>query len=404
VIFYGWRVVAAAFAILFTAYGAQYCFGVFFAALLDEFGWSRAGLSGVFSVYAFAYCLAGFPAGHLTDRWGPRAVITAGAVLLGAGLTGMALVRHLWQPYLIYGVIGGLGMGTAYVPCHSTVLKWFARRRGLAVGTASTGASLGTFALPLVAHHAVAGFGWRPAYVIFGVAVFVTLTVAATIMRRDPRSIGLSPDGDDGTTTAPDGRSGPAWTLGRAMRTPAFWLIGGAFTATWLAVFIPPVHLVPFARDLGYDAGTGAWLVSAVGAGAVAGRLIMGAVSDRIGRRLTIVGAMTLQALAFMGFATTRDLPALAATALAFGFSYGAVSALFAAIVGDLFGPDQAGSLVGFLFALSGSLAAWGPMVAGLVFDATGGYALVFYAAAAANVLAAVLVTLASTPQSQVKC
>jgi len=400
VIFYGWRVVAAAFAILFTAYGAQYCFGIFFAALLDEFRWSRAGLSGVFSVYAFAYCLTGFPAGHLTDRWGPRAVITAGAVLLGAGLAGMALVRHLWEPYVVYGIVGGLGMGTAYVPCHSTVVKWFARRRGLAVGAASTGASLGTFALPLIAHRAVAAFGWRAAYVILGVGVFATLALAATVMRRDPRSIGLSPDGDDGMTTASDAASPAPWTLQRAISVPAFWLIGGAFTATWLAVFVPLVHLVPFARDLGYDAGTGAWLVSAVGGGAVAGRLLMGAVSDRIGRRLTIVAAMTLQALAFGGFATVRDLPALAGTAVAFGFSYGAVSALFAAIVGDLFGPERAGSLVGFLFALAGSLAAWGPLVAGLVFDSTGGYALVFHGAAAANILAAVLVSLASTPRS----
>ena len=399
-IFYGWRVVAAAFAILFTAYGAQYCFGIFFAALLDEFRWSRAGLSGVFSVYAFAYCLTGFPAGHLTDRWGPRAVITAGAVLLGAGLAGMALVRHLWEPYVVYGIVGGLGMGTAYVPCHSTVVKWFARRRGLAVGAASTGASLGTFALPLIAHRAVGAFGWRAAYVILGVGVFATLALAATVMRRDPRSIGLSPDGDDGMTTASDAASPAPWTLQRAISVPAFWLIGGAFTATWLAVFVPLVHLVPFARDLGYDAGTGAWLVSAVGGGAVAGRLLMGAVSDRIGRRLTIVAAMTLQALAFGGFATVRDLPALAGTAVAFGFSYGAVSALFAAIVGDLFGPERAGSLVGFLFAFAGSLAAWGPLVAGLVFDSTGGYALVFHGAAAANILGAVLVSLASTPRS----
>jgi len=173
--FYGWRIVAAAFVILFTAYGAQYCFGVFFAALLDEFRWSRAGLAGVFSLYAFGYCLVGFPAGRLTDRWGPRAVVSTGAVFLGAALACMALVRRLWEPYVIYGVIGALGMGTAYVPCHSTVLKWFARRRGLAVGIASAGASLGTFALPPLAHRVVAEIGWRAAYVVFGVGVFAAL-------------------------------------------------------------------------------------------------------------------------------------------------------------------------------------------------------------------------------------
>ena len=97
-IFYGWRIVAAVFAVLFTAYGAQYCFGVFFTALLDEFGWSRAGLAGVFSLYAFLYSAFGFPAGRLTDRWGPRVVITVGGVFLGGALAAMALVTRLWQP------------------------------------------------------------------------------------------------------------------------------------------------------------------------------------------------------------------------------------------------------------------------------------------------------------------
>ena len=399
-IFYGWRIVAAAFVVLFTAYGAQYCFGVFFAALLDEFRWSRAGLSGVFSLYAFGYCIVGFPAGRLTDRWGPRVVITAGALFLGIALAAMALVTRLWEPYVLYGVLGALGMGTAYVPCNSTVVKWFARRRGLAVGVASTGGSLGTFALPPLAHWVVAAVGWRIAYVGFGVGVFAALALAATVMRRDPRSMGLSPDGVEVTPTRPDPRGGRAWSLGRAMGTSVFWLIAAAFTATWLAVFIPLVHLVPFARDLGYTAGTGAWLVSALGAGAVVGRLAMGPVSDRVGRRPALVAGTTLQAVAFLAFSAVQGLDGLVLTAAAFGFSYGTISALFPAIVGDFFGPDQAGTLVGFLFMLAGSIAAWGPLAAGLVYDATGGYGLVFRLAAGANVVAAVLLGLARPPRN----
>ena len=402
-IFYGWRIVAAAFVVLFTAYGAQYCFGVFFAALLDEFRWSRAGVSGVFSLYAFGYCVVGFPAGRLTDRWGPRAVVTAGAVLLGSALAAMALVRHLWQPYVIYGIVGALGMGTAYVPCHSTVVKWFARRRGLAIGVASTGASLGTFALPPLAQRLVTVAGWRAAYVVFGVGVLTALALAATVMRRDPRSMGLRPDGDDELARADDAPVLPAWPLRLALRERAFWLIGAAFTATWLAVFIPLVHLVPFARDLGYDAATGAWLLSALGAGAVGGRLVMGAVSDLIGRRPTIMMAMAAQAVAFVAFATVHGLAALATTAVAFGFAYGTISALFPAIVGDFFGPEQAGSLVGFLFALGGSLAAWGPLVAGLVYDTTGGYGVIFRASAGANLVAALLIGIATPPSRTLK-
>jgi MFS transporter, OFA family, oxalate/formate antiporter len=106
--------------------------------------------------------------------------------------------------------------------------------------------------------------------------------------------------------------------------------------------------------------------------------------------------------VAFVAFASVQGLHPLLATAVAFGFSYGTISALFAAIVGDLFGAEQAGSLVGFLFAVAGTLAAWGPLVAGLVYDTTGSYRLIFRAAAA-NVVAAILIALARGPVRQVK-
>jgi MFS family permease len=167
-VFYGWTVVAAAFFVLFMAYGTQYAFGVFFAALVDEFGWSRASLSGVFSLYAAVYSGFALVAGRLTDRWGPRTVIGIGGALLGAGLVAMSRVGALWQPYVLYGTVAALGMSTAYVPCHATVVRWFTRRRGLAVGLASAGGSLGTFVLPPVAHFLVSRLGWRWSYVVFG--------------------------------------------------------------------------------------------------------------------------------------------------------------------------------------------------------------------------------------------
>ncbi|HEX3177212.1 MAG TPA: MFS transporter [Methylomirabilota bacterium] len=386
--FYGWRIVAGAFLVLFTAYGAQYSFGVFFAALIDEFHWSRAGLAGVFTLYAFAYSVFGFPAGRLTDRWGPRTVITAGGIFIAVALCGMASVTRLWQPYVLYGVVAALGMGTAYVPCNSTVVKWFARRRGLAVGLASSGGSVGTFALPPVAQWLVGAAGWRTAYLVFGVVVLVTLTVVARVMRRDPESMGLHPDGEP----PPPHGVASGMSLGGAMRTAAFWLLAAAFAATWLPVFIPLVHLVSLARDLGHAPATGAWLVSALGAGAVAGRMIMGPVSDRVGRKPALIVAMGLQALAFAAFATAHGMGALFGAALLFGYSYGGVSALFPALVGDIFGRASAGAIVGCLFAVAGSMAAWGPLIAGAVYDVTRSYGLAFQLSGGANLAAAALV------------
>lgn len=400
-LFYGWVVVGGAFVVLFMAYGTQYAFGVFFAALLDEFGWSRASLSGIFSLYAFLYCVLGLLAGRLTDLWGPRVVIAMGGVFLGVGLAGMSRVSALWHPYLFYGIVAALGMSTAYVPCNATVVKWFVRRRGLALGVATSGGSLGTFALPPAAAALVGALGWRWAYVLFGAGIFLMLNLVATVMRRDPEGLGLSPDGGPRAATAT--RSSPAevqWPFRLAIRTGAFWVIFGIFTATWIPVFIPLVHLVPFARDLGIPPLVGATVVSALGIAAAVGRLVLGAISDKIGRKPALALVIALQAAAFLGFTLVGGLSSLYLVAVVFGFSYGAVSTLFPAIVGDFFGREQAGSLVGFLFALAGSMAAWGPLVAGAIHDATGAYTQAFLLSAASNGVALMLLTLARPPRA----
>ena len=391
-VFYGWTVVTAAGLILFMAYGTQYAFGVFFAALVEEFGWSRASLSGVFSLYAAVYSGFALVAGRLTDRWGPRTVIAIGGALLGAGLVAMSRVGALWQPYLLYGTIAALGMSTAYVPCNATVARWFTRRRGLAVGLASAGGSLGTLTLPPVAHFLVSRLGWRWSYVVFGLAIFLTLNALAVMMRRDPETVGLAPDGD-GPARGPV-RPGPPtddWTISRALRSRQFWILYGVFTATWTPVFIPLVHLVPMARGLGVPPLLAATLVSAIGGAALIGRLVMGGASDRIGRRGALAIALALQAGAFVGFAQSHTLPALYASSLVFGFSYGAASTLFPATVADAFGREQAGTLAGLLFALAGSMGALGPVVAGFIYDRAGDYQLAWWLSAGCNGLALLL-------------
>jgi MFS transporter, OFA family, oxalate/formate antiporter len=235
-LYHGRVIVGGAFVVLLLAYGTQYAFGVFFAALLAEFHWSRASLSGAFSLYAFVYSGFGLVAGRLTDRWGPRVVIGAGGVLLGAGLAGMSAVTALWQPYVLYGAVAALGMSTAYVPCNATVVRWFVRRRGLAVGVASAGGSVGTFVLPPVAHWLVSALGWRHAYLVFGAAIFVALTGVACVMRRDPESLGLHPDGIAAPSSV--GSLG-GWTVREAVRIREFWMLFSVFGLTWTPIFIP---------------------------------------------------------------------------------------------------------------------------------------------------------------------
>jgi MFS family permease len=167
---------------------------------------------------------------------------------------------------------------------------------------------------------------------------------------------------------------------------------------TWVPVFMPPVHLVPLARDLGLSHVLGATALSALGVGSLVGRLGMGAASDVIGRRPALVAALGLQVLSFLGLAGASGVATLLAAAAAFGFAYGAISALMPAVVTDFYGPAHAGTLVGLIFGLAGPAGGLGPVLAGWLFDTTGSYAAAFSLGAALNAVALVLAAVARPP------
>jgi MFS family permease len=398
-VFYGWVVVGAGFAILFLAYGVQYAFGLFFNALTAEFGWSRASLSGVFSVYAGTYSFFGLVAGRLTDRWGPRRVVLLGGLCLGGGLAAAGTVTSLAPLYGAY-VVAALGMSTAYVPCTATVVRWFTARRGLAVGLVVSGAGVGIFACPPLVEVLIARLGWRAAYGLVGAGLALGLAALSRLLVREPAALGVVPHGGAAEATADGLQAGTAdgWPLGRVVRHRTFLALAGVYTATWMPVFLPTVHLAPLARDLGLPAAVAAATLSVLGVGSLAGRLVMSALSDRIGRRAALAVSLALQAASFGGLAVAAAAPGLLAAAAVYGFAYGAVTALLPPIAADFFGAAHAGSIVGLVFGVAGPTAALGPVAGGLVHDATGSYGWAFGGAAALNVAALALLGLARAP------
>ena len=385
-IYPGWSIVAAAFAILFVAYGAQFSFGILFSPLLAEFGWSRGDISGVFGLYTTVYCVFALAAGRLTDRFGPRLVIAGGGLLLGAALAALSSVSRLWHIYVLYGLVAGIGMSTAFIPCSATVVRWFVRRRGFAVGVAASGVSAGAMVAPPFVQMLIGTAGWRVAFVVVGLTIFGLLNLLAPLMRRDPESMGLRPDGAMAPTTpiitADDVES---WSLARALRSPTFWLLGALFNLTWFSIFIPTVHLTALAQDRGFPAMIGASAVSVLGLGALVGRLASGELSDRVGRKAAVATSVFAQSLALLGFVIFGGLPMFMASAFVFGAAYAGTSTQFPVILGDFFGRGHVGSLTGFLFAFTGAFAGLGPFVTGVLRDIRGDYDFALVLAALIN-------------------
>ena len=405
-LFYGWIVTACAFLVLFLTYGVQYSFGVFLPAMLDDLGWQRASLAGAFSLYTMVYSGCSWMSGRLTDSRGPRWVIAAGGALLGCGIIATSQMSAVWQLYICYGLVAALGMSTAYIPCNTTVVKWFQRRRGLALGLASSGSSCGILTCPPLASALIARWGWRPVYFSFGVVILVFLNILARFMVRSPDLLGLAPDGDSlptpaGEPTRAATTPGPlltSWTLQAAWTLPSFWLLGAAFVIMLLTVPVPFVHIVAFARDLGLSPTQGALAVSLMGLCAFCGSLSLGPLSDRLGRKQGLVLSLTLQVVAFLLFLSARSLGVLYLGAAAFGFFYGGMATLFPALIGDFFGRLHAGAIAGFLFAGAGMLGAWGPMIAGHLRDLTGSYRPAFICGALTSAIALILFLMTPKP------
>ena len=394
--YYGWVVAWTSFFVLTMAYGVQYCFGVFLPFIEKDLGVTRTQGTLAFATYVFVYSGLSAASGWLTDRKGPRFVLVLGAGFLGVGYVLTSMAQTGLQLVLALGFVAGVGMSAAFVPCNATVVRWFLHRRGRALSISTSGSSFAAVVVPLAMGGLVDSIGWRTLYVIGAVLVTATLLIGSRLMVRDPEAKGLTVQGELGGKPAPpqttDMRDPVSLDLPSAARTKDFWLIVGVFLFTWLVVFIPLVHLSPYAKDAGASSRVGATLVSLIGIGGLLGRGLSGNVSDRVGRLATLTITLVMQIVAFVAFAMTASLAVLIPAAALFGMGYGGSTVLFPAIAGDRFGRAHAGAIVGAVFAGAGSLGAFGPYMAAWVHDTTDSYRWAFLVAALANALSVLFV------------
>ena len=377
--FLGWRVVGASFAVLTLAFGAAYAFPAFFDPLAKEFPGSRGNIALVFAVCGFLFFLVGAGAGPLADRIGSRPVVTAGLVLIGAGLVLASFGETLWQVLLAFGLGVGFGVGLAYVPAVSPVQRWFLRQRGRASGFAVAGIGVGTFVGPLLASGIMSVADWRAAWLGIGIGVAILGVLAAQFLIDAPERVGQQPDGDPSppaTSPAQGTDAATGWTLRPALTTRPFVLLYVGVAALSVPLFVPFVHIVPFARDLGISQGTAVLLASLIGIGSITGRFGLGSVADRFGRRTTMIAmfmGLTLM-LAFWLIAGNAWL--LAIFALVYGACYGGFVALIPAVIIDYLGTRNAGAIIGALYTCVAPGTLLGPPLAGYAYDFWSSYTI----------------------------
>jgi MFS transporter, OFA family, oxalate/formate antiporter len=352
-------VVAAVFCLVFLVMGTAFSFSTFAAELGREL---KAGSGSISFIFGCAMALlygGGLFSGALADRIGTHRVAGAGALLAGGSLVAASAVGTVWQADVALGLGFGLGLAVCYTPAVAAVQPWFDRNRGVASGIALSGTGFGTLLMPLLARWLIDSEGWRAALTIIGLAVAGFGCVASNWIRRPP---GLP------TTLSSPWSHG---SLRRLAREPSFRRLYVAGFLSSLVLLVPIVHMIPHAVRAGVAAHDAAWLISILGFGSLAGRLILGHAADRLGRQ-RVLGALHIAlGMLFLTWTVKVGLITLALFAFAYGVCYGATIALRPAVIADYFSGPNLGTVTGLHYTSS----VLGPLVGPAAF----GYSIDFW-------------------------
>lgn len=350
--------VAGGFLTHLVSFGLVYSFSVFFPAILDEFGRGRGAVAWIGSIAAAFMLGSSGLSGMLADRFGPPRVMSAGAVLLGIGLVSAAAAPTIWLIYLSYGLIVGLGASMTFIPAIGAVGQWFERRRGLAIGITVAGSGIGTLIMAPLAEALIDGYGWRVAMRTIGLGGAALLLLAAALTRGRP------------TQRVSRG----VRDLVRGSRT--FKLMFASSVIAAYGYWVPFVHIVPYAEDHGITTTRAALLVAVMGIGNTVGRLVLGALADRVGRLRMMQAATVAMTVAIFAWPAATTWSTLAAFGFGYGLFAGAFISMLPALAADYFGMERLAGVTGLLFSAAALGTLLGAPMSGLMFDASGSYSL----------------------------
>jgi len=402
--YYGWVIVGVSFLIGVTEAGVfQNILSIFMKPMAQDFGWSRAAVTGAIAVGSLCGGLVSPFVGPVVDRYGPRMVAFWGIVFFSIGLSALMFVRHIWQLYLFFGMGRMIAVGVLGLVVTVSVSNWFVRQRGSAMGVTWIGERVGSALLPVMIQFFILAYGWRMAWGSLGVVVFLLSGIPALLfLRRRPEDMGLLPDGasqipakkwtDD--PTKEDQTDGPAaeeaepvWTRPQATRTRAFW------TLTLITCLIPFLqaginfHIYPFLTDQGLSQKTAVWVLSTIAVFGALGSVAWGMLADKIRIQTLLAVNVFGNGLVFLllfwtvGFKLTEGF----GTGLVFflaafhGILHGGRNTVVALIWAVFFGRTALGSIYGFSIPFKSAANACGPIFAAICFDLSGSYAVPFY-------------------------
>ncbi len=382
----------------------HHAFGGYVAVLQDDRGWSKTALSGAAALQQMEAAILGPILGWVMDRFGPQGVIRVGVFLFGAGFILLSRIDSLLE---FYGAFILVALGSSlcgFFPVNVALIHWFERKRARALSAMSIGLALGGIFVPLVGWSLVT-HGWRATAFASGVLAIVAGFPLAMVMRRRPEDYGETVDGvppetpstaQRAHTPAPHTRD---FTAREALRTPAFWLLSLGHGFALFVVGAVSVHAIAHIKEaLGYTVSAAAAIVTLLTTCQIIGVMVGWVIGDRYEKRYIAAGCMLMHALGLLCLTYATGLPWLIAFTALHGIAWGLRGPFMQAIRADYFGRSAIGMILGLSFMIIVIGQVGGPMIAGVLADATGNYRLGFTLLALLAGLGSMFFVLAKRP------
>lgn len=410
--YYGWVIVAVSFLTMFLVLGTRSSFGLFYAAVLQEYGWSRAETAGAFSLMMVIHAMMAPLTGILIDRLGPRKFFPLAALVLSISLAASSLITKMWHFYVCVGVFTAIGSNMlSYAPHMSLIPRWFSQKKGLASGLVLSGIGLGTLGLALLIGFMIETRGWRQAFFLLGIITFfVVVPLNALFQRRSPEEVG---QGLESLQPKPNHPNDPIlknhgsttkeytkhWSFKAACRTLPFWSLNTLcfFQGFFINVII--VHLAVFMLDMGFGSMLAASSIGMVGLLASFGGILFGIFSDRVGREKTycLVSSAAVLGIIFLLFIKeSSSVLIIYAFVISYGIGQGGILSVVAASTGDLFPGGALGRIISIQAVTFGIGSALGAYSGGFFYDRYQSYTITFLMALTAIVLTVICIWIAA--------
>jgi len=395
-LFYGWYIVGASSGIgLANAATAISILTIFIGPMGDELGWTRTEIAGAASLGAILGAVLSPVIGGLFDRYSPRLVLVCGGLLIVLALMYLSVVQPLLGFYIAMTVARISGQGLVKVGVATSVAKWFLRFRGRAMGIVYFAEAAGFIILAPLTQVVMQVGDWRMTWLALGCVMFVIgVLPVALVMRRQPADMGLALDGvNPGQRLVTTGHA-PSykpnddeanWSTAQMVRTSAFWLLLASLFAISVAISGIALHFVPHLTQQGLSSQSAVAAISIMFTAGAVSALAMGIAGERISLKLALVVAYLAVALSQVILIYTNSVSDAYLFAVIHGISTATVNLMSLLLWPHFYGTKSIGFIYGINRAAQVSGYAIGPLIGGLIYDATGSYrnALVCFAALA---------------------